>query len=1494
MHVSDSQPHRRTANQTAEQGFQDGLIAARLPAWIRNLHIVSDTPGQQPIRESLTAEQLSHVLEALKASYACRQRLSRDIGRIQGIRQYCGPLLQRELSKSLYASVDSEALFLRHFYFSVAPEPELATGRQPQQEKNSYDIPLLDAALANFTEDEAGQGGLPRSDCVVARDGSTFKPMSASAFVSGCRQLDLGQRYQEHLDSILLAPAVEGHSFMASYKTLQAASMLLEACKAKTEGILTADELALVIAICQGAKSATLQGKPVIARQLSAYGCKIEQLVVFDQTTSSLGVSASQRVLVYIPGDPVSPWSAARDLDTFIRRILGKRLADEAYQRFFSRFIRRRDSAAFFAKVASELMDVAIWASRDMDQHMAAYPLPLFDHLARGYIDHIKDDAALIAVPVQAIDDRQRQARHDRLISAAWTVANLAGLFVPGIGVMLGAVMVWDMLKDVFHAVEDWREGDTRAALEHLVRIAETVAMIGVTSAIAGAVAREWHLVDGLATARLEDGSEKLWRFDLTPFRSAPPPLQALADANGVYRLKGRCWVTMDGYFYEVMQQGDEQWQIVPKQGHGPQLRHNGAGAWRVWCEQPIEWDEPHRLFRRLGNDFSQLEGEQIDQLLVIHGLDANHLRGLHICGQAPEACMVDSVSRVALVTQVQALVRQLRTGSQVADAVLLARVRRWQGADSMSDAHLAELVETRRRSLVGQLYYEQYPVTAATQALQRDFVSLHRLGAEALLDSVGEDDLGLAAAALVRRIRCVRVHEALLFDTPQTLDLARVALKLLEAMPGAVTGPQWQLFDGDLAEPLLSSRGRGGTLGLRYRAGAFERCDEQGQALGEPGELFQQLAAGYANGQRDALGIGEPFAWQLRTQMASRVAQRREVIAELLGIAQPADIFNPPQRLANGRIGYPLSGWRQRFHRGRGAVRNLAAELRDLYPGFDDDDVELWLTHLRQAQRDPGAELGELKRQLNTLRKSLGVWRLSTLKGWHWKARREFAQGLIACWRYLVPRQLGAVEEGAGYLLSTYRSNLDELPDIPQGVRFSHVSDLALRSVQIARVPQSFLHAFDALESLSMTNCRLTRLPLTPAMAQRLRILDLSGNQVSLNDFGVDLLASCQRLIYLNLSHNPLQRVISIAQMPSLNALMLRNTQLTAIPVGVMGAGSLHTLDVGDNAIRTLPFGFYRSALWRSGRVRLSDNPLQGGQDAWSEMLDTQVPVKQRWLDRVADGQRDHLANLWGKMHGNQASRHFFHLLDRLTSSADFQSEFLSRYLALRVLRMLDYMSERPALRAELYEHALTEHCQDNATLRFSDLEVRVRVWKALNRELPGNQQRALLALGGQCWRLDMLDEVAGLHAIRVGRPKESLEFALSYRLELADNLDLPIEHDEMLNPGVANLSRADLRAAAHIVRNAQSREALVDYLATTRFWRDYLAHKHPARFQVPQALHDEREAMEARNATADEFNGLQYRVQQRELNLYRQLTWEALDQHLTAVMIATIAPWH
>lgn len=59
--------------------------------------------------------------------------------------------------------------------------------------------------------------------------------------------------------------------------------------------------------------------------------------------------------------------------------------------------------------------------------------------------------------------------------------------------------------------------------------------------------------------------------------------------------------------------------------------------------------------------------------------------------------------------------------------------------------------------------------------------------------------------------------------------------------------------------------------------------------------------------------------------------------------------------------------------------------------------------------------------------------------------------------------------------------------------------------------------------------------------MAERLQVLDLSNNQIGPEGGMPALLQACRSLVYLNLSHNPLRSALSVADMPRLNALMLR-----------------------------------------------------------------------------------------------------------------------------------------------------------------------------------------------------------------------------------------------------------------------------------------------------------------------------------------------------------------
>jgi hypothetical protein len=77
----------------------------------------------------------------------------------------------------------------------------------------------------------------------------------------------------------------------------------------------------------------------------------------------------------------------------------------------------------------------------------------------------------MIAVPVAKLDRAVEVAHNRRLAAEGWTLLNLAGLFVPAIGLGLLAITAWRLLGEVYHGIDAWREGDDNEALGHLLNV---------------------------------------------------------------------------------------------------------------------------------------------------------------------------------------------------------------------------------------------------------------------------------------------------------------------------------------------------------------------------------------------------------------------------------------------------------------------------------------------------------------------------------------------------------------------------------------------------------------------------------------------------------------------------------------------------------------------------------------------------------------------------------------------------------------------------------------------------------------------------------------------------------------------------------------------------------------------------------------------------------------------------------------------------------------
>ena len=1146
MQNNSRQPSAAVDTLAMAQACQDHYIAQRLPAWMKRLSMAEFT---------LLSEALPELL-------ACRAGLVSALARLRNLNAFTQPLLQQALGA--HGDLDVDRLSFRQWYTFTSPTIHYVTSRLPVVGSDYYDIPLLEAALSNFTAEQ--QRDQPQGNCLVDVRGARRSELSAPSFARLCRALDLGQKYQAHLDSVL-QPEVRG-----LLTRRQRYSMLVDALQARAQGVLSADELQWVVALCTKDTLGKLEGASVRVRQLAVFGCRLQQIVVLDVIDAGLLFNTSKRVLVYVPGDPHGPWSVRSDLEDYARRVLGKRLREDDYRRFFNRFVRRRDSQRFFSAVSERLDDVPGWATRDLDEQTFAYRLPLFEHLADDWIAQIKDDAAVIAPPV-ALLDREVQAEHARrLRTEGWTLLGVAGFFVPGIGAVLLGVMAWELLEQTFQAVGDWQENERNAALAHLLKVGKGLLAVGATVAVVTTARRAWSVVDNLVPAQLENGEEKLWNADLGPYRCESPSDTAVLDMEGVHRVGERRWISMDGHWYEVTwHNDDEQWQLLPYQGYAPPLRHNGAGAWRLWCEQPAEWGDTRQLFRRLGGPFSDLDDAQIDQSLAIHGLDDQHLRAWHVYGLAPEAALVDTVARVRLAGRIGTLINHLREGGVTADPLLLEQVMRLPQAAGKDGAALADVAWAGRRALLQAVYEEQNPDTETGRLLRQNFASLHRLAADEVLRDASEDDLQLlretgrvplpmaeAARLQVARIRMARVYEALSIDTPQNLDLARVVLNLLVHVPGA-GGPGWRLYDGDASEPLLTVEGSGQTFDLLHHHGLFRLRTRTHTVAGERGELFETLAAAYDDASQVAIGQGRSFVPALRQALTDVAIEQRQTVVSLLRLEQPTGSFLPPQRLADGRVGYPLAGGRFWGALGRNRPRALQARLRDLYPAFSDEQIGHWL-----ASGDAQARLHRLEQQYGVLKRHLTQWARSALLSPELAARREFRKGLINCWRCLVPELQGqaALDDGR-FMLTQTISRLGHLPALPAQVGFPHVSILALRAMRVEHVPDEFLRAFPNLRNLEITHCRLRRLPLPLMLVQKLEVLDLSGNQIALDQGQALVLADCRSLVYLNLSDNPLRRAFSVQAMTELNALYLSNTQLPECPYGLMDAPELHTLNL-------------------------------------------------------------------------------------------------------------------------------------------------------------------------------------------------------------------------------------------------------------------------------------------------------------------------------------------
>ncbi|QVM89617.1 hypothetical protein JYG34_16480 [Pseudomonas entomophila] len=1459
------------------QAYQDNLIASRQPSWFK----------------ALTVEQLNELCEAMKSSLRARRLIQARLRTIQRVDNFVVPRMQDALQRY---GIRLDVRSMRFEQGVFKPVTSWGPNRVPIHEVEYRSIPLMEAVLWNFTAAEAVEGGQRQGNCLVDQQGKEVRTISAIEFARLCRELDLGAQYQNHLSDVLQSTwHSDGEQLRVASLLEQSlkADMLMDAYKAHYHGKqLTEPEFELIAEFCRTGKLGTLEGDEVKARQLELLGCRLEQIVVLDVLRDGLLFGKNRkRVLVYIPGDPHGPWRAFDSLAVFARRGPGRHLRQSEYQTFFERFVPLGQRSAFFTQVNALLGDLAEWATRDLNEHAVDYPPSLFQHLAMARNRQVMADAAVLVSPVADLDSRLRQDHHQRLASDGWLLLGLAGLFVPAIALGLLAVLAWEMLSEVFEGIDDWYDGDTHEAANHFFEVGKRAAEVAAMAAGGTLVARLQpgsKLVDGMVAAQLEDGSQKLWTMNLAPFRVARPSAEAQRDAQGIYHLNNEQWVDMDGHHYPVQQTTGHQWQICPQSGHGPRLSGSATGTWRLQCDDPAGWSDTHRMFRRLGEPFRQLDDEQIETVLAIHGLRTDHLREWHVRGEGPPADLLDTVVRVQLAERVRELSNRLRLGVPVEDTEVLKAAQALPGAKGVSGPALGSLAQRQRRSLLGALYQTwSAGQVGNSEKLIRVFPSLSPPTAASLVRlastadrerflATGRVPLHLAESA--RRtslhVRAIRVHEAFSIDAPQSADLARVALGMLKHVANA-PNLHWRLLEGSSEGPVLfDSQGSGERFELVHADGKFGLY-HGAEAKGMFGELFAVITGAFDDGQRSSMALGEPFPSRLQARIGEEVALRRREVERLLSPARQGTLA-ALQRLDEQRVGFPLSG--------RGAIRALGPsalypEVRRIYPHFDVDEIMQWLDGLARDRLNVWEELSRLRQQLGQLEDALRRWLGENLQDSASRlARAQIMKRLLEAWRR-IPTPEGTIEKVAFTGLQPGR-----LPDLPAGIVFTNVTELSFRGMGLARVPPGFFDAFPNLRILRLTGNQLTRLPNQLAL-RYLTVLDLYNNRIVLDAGQATVLASCENLEVINLAHNPLGRSFSVSGMNRLRKLRLNSTQIDTVPNGLEDCTLLEMADLRDNRIARLPQELMSLPVWTGRTIRVEGNPLDDAQltrlHSVAQGEDAAELVAERWATAAPTEVRQRLVHLWAQLEAYDRSIGVMLLLRQLQQTAGFRRQ--PRALANRVYRILEKMQDNPGLREELFEHVddgLT--CQDGHLWRFSMLEVRMKAWGVAEAAGAGEAQTALLRFGRRQLRLYMVEEQVMQRIpawMQANRNVDPLEVVLGYQLALREHLELPIEADEMAYSHDALL---DARRIGRIRDEVLQREAekgqegLAEWLVDQPFWSEYMDKAYPGKFEELDAVYY-RKLESAEEGESPE--SIQTARQQARRQLMIDLTVSAMD---------------
>ncbi|MFJ2279802.1 NEL-type E3 ubiquitin ligase domain-containing protein [Pseudomonas sp. NPDC087803] len=749
--MSTHPPRLPTATNTprtapgAGASLHGQLIEQTIPGWLASASsarraAIKGTGTQLPDwHQRLSVEQQQALRDRVTGSFLAQSSLDRTMSALEDVEAFAEKLLTKALKDRFDIALDLRKTLLclrRPLEVSVL-EIEVSTFEVLK-------LPLLQAALHNFEEAECEADAFHRKSGFVIETATpgTFQAASVGItvpeFLSLCRSLNVGARYQERIKQFFQSTDGLRQQFITAQKTALRAAAELALLKKDIEP----DDYSMILSVVDGEIFPRLGNKSVWFRDLSLMQRRMTGCVVF---SISERYRYTNEFIVYIPHDPEHPlkrYTSAQMREMFRRKFTATDAAapdgePTAYQRFFSQFVAYAERPYYYGQFTQVAADApsdplhSIWVkvaqllppissitrikelpperqgkrepqsnpfldpfgvTREGVSGLWADNTDLWQYLYEQHSAKLIADARAHAVPTADVDAKARAEKLNHLLEFGLLALNLVSMFVPVLGEIMMTVMAGQLLYESFEGAIEWSEGDQQAAKAHLVDVAENLALIGVMAGVGkglgklGGVAPE-PVIEKLHPVERADGTSRLWRPDLSAYE-CDVMLSAAAgpDAQGLYRLDEKLYIRQQGKVYQTFYDDSlKTWRIRHPHdatAYQPILEHNRLGAWRHSLERPQSWDRL-TLLRRIGHSTEAFTDQQLLDIADLSGVSDEALCQMHLEHQPVPLPLADTLRLYEVDQRVGRIIEQVEQGTALDDQYeltlpLLSEMPRW------------------------------------------------------------------------------------------------------------------------------------------------------------------------------------------------------------------------------------------------------------------------------------------------------------------------------------------------------------------------------------------------------------------------------------------------------------------------------------------------------------------------------------------------------------------------------------------------------------------------------------------------------------------------------------------------------------------------------------------------------------------------------------------------------------------------------------------------